>query len=68
MSGASQCIGCGHQHEGRKCTARTTLDGYRGKDGRCTCPAFVKPERSNEERKRIHQGQIRACFAEGRAR
>lgn len=64
----SQCLGCGHDHEGRKCTAHTTLEGYRGKDGRCTCPKFVKPEFSPEKRKAIHLGQIKAAFAASRAR
>lgn len=68
----TQCCGCWHEkskHGPNGCTCRTSLEGLRDpKTGRCTCPEFVKPERSNEERKRIHQGQIKAAFAAGRAR
>lgn len=67
----TQCCGCWHdksKHGPHGCTARTMMEGFRGPDGRCTCKCFRTPELSPEKRKAIHQGQIKACFAAGRAR
>jgi len=67
----TQCCGCWHdksKHGPNGCTCRTTMEGLRGPDGRCTCKRFVKPEFSPKKRKAIHLGQIKAAFAAGRAR
>lgn len=72
MSRPLQCASCQHgkdKHGPNGCTARTTLDGLRDpKTGRCLCRCFKGAEFSPERRKAIHLGQLKACFAEGRAR